>query len=106
MPVTVPSFALHTNALTKTIKKHQKLTLLKTYSKKIERELRVKSISRNARISTLDDYAYLMRFTTPNRCLFGNTPELHLITQIFSLNVAVFQKTQIYQQKQSRNIDN
>ena len=34
MPVTVPSFAQHTNASTKTIKKHQTLTLLKTYSKK------------------------------------------------------------------------
>ena len=55
----------------------------------IEREVRLK-ISRNASISTLEDYAHWMRIATPNRCLFGNTPELHLIANMYSLNVAVF----------------
>ena len=44
----------------------------------IQKELRLK-ISWNASISTLEDYAHWMRITTPNRCLFGNAPELHLI---------------------------
>ncbi len=56
----------------------------------IERKVRLK-ISRNASISTLEDYAHWMRIATPNRCLFGNTPELHLIANMYSLNVAVFQ---------------
>ncbi len=56
----------------------------------IEREVRLK-ISRNASIFTLEDYAHWMRISAPNRCLFGNTPELHLIAKMYSLNVAVFQ---------------
>ena len=32
-----------------------------------------------------------MKIATPDRCLFGNTPELHLIAHTYSLNVAVFQ---------------
>ncbi len=32
-----------------------------------------------------------MRIADPNRCLFGNTPELYLIAKMYYLNVAVFQ---------------
>ncbi len=56
----------------------------------IERKVRLK-ISWNASIFTLEDYAHWMRIAAPNRCLFGNTPELHLIAKMYSLNVAVFQ---------------
>ncbi len=35
----------------------------------------------------------------PNRCLFGNTPELHLIAKMYSLNVAVFQVNPLNSQK-------
>jgi hypothetical protein len=56
----------------------------------IECKVRLK-IFRNASISTLEDYAHWMSIAAPNRCLFGNTPELHLIAKMYSLNVAVFQ---------------
>ena len=45
----------------------------------IANELDVREISHNVQISTLQDYSHWMRITTPDRCLFGNTPELHLI---------------------------
>ena len=47
----------------------------------IQKELGLK-ISRNSSISTLEDYAHWMRIATPNRCLFENTPELHLIAKM------------------------
>ena len=46
----------------------------------IQKDLRLK-ISWNASISTLEDYAHWMRIATLNRCLFGNTSELHLIAK-------------------------
>ena len=58
----------------------------------IELEVRLK-ISWNVSISTLEGYAHWMRIATPNRCLFGNTPELLLIAKMYSLNVAVFKLT-------------
>ena len=45
----------------------------------IANELDVRDIAQNVRISTLQDYTRWMRIATPDRCLFGNTPELHLI---------------------------
>ncbi len=60
------------------------------HASNIEREVRLK-IFWNARISTLQDYPHWMRIAAPNRCLFGNTQELHLIAKVYSLNVAVFQ---------------
>ena len=32
-----------------------------------------------------------MRIVTPDRCVFGNTPELHLIAHKFSVNIAIFE---------------
>ena len=56
----------------------------------IERKVRLK-VFRNASISTLEDYSHWMRIAAPNRCMFENTQELHLIAKMYSLNVAVFQ---------------
>ena len=78
----------HANHIAGGLMSYEALAML--HASDIEREVRLK-ISRNARISTLEDYAHWMRIATPNRCLFGNTPELHLIAKMYSLNVAVFQ---------------
>ena len=32
-----------------------------------------------------------MRIATPDRCVYGNTPELHLIAHKFSVNIAIFE---------------
>ncbi len=32
-----------------------------------------------------------MRIATPDRCVFGNTPELHLIAHKYSVNIAIFE---------------
>ncbi len=78
----------HANHIAGGLMSYEALAML--HASDIEREVRLK-ISRNASISTLEDYAHWMRIATPNRCLFGNTPELHLIANMYSLNVAVFQ---------------
>ena len=78
----------HANHIAGGLMSYEALAML--HASDIEREVRLK-IFRNARISTLEDYAHWMRIAAPNRCLFGNTPELHLIAKMYSLNVAVFQ---------------
>ena len=50
------------------------------YASDIEDELHVREISYNTEIVTLRRYAHWMRTTTPDRCIFGKTTELHLIT--------------------------
>ena len=77
----------HANHIAGGLMSYEALAML--HASDIECKLRLK-ISRNARISTLEDYAHWMRIAAPNRCLFGNTPELHLIAKMYSLNVAVF----------------
>ena len=57
----------------------------------IVHELDMRDIAQNERISTLEDYAYCMRITIPDLCVFGNTLEVHLIAHSYSLNVAVYQ---------------
>jgi hypothetical protein len=57
----------------------------------ISNELDVRDIAHNVQISTLQDYSQWMRIATPDRCLFGNTPELYLIAHSYSLNVAVYE---------------
>ena len=57
----------------------------------IELELKKKTSSRNAIISTLDDYTRYMRFADPDRCLYADTPELYLISICYKLNIAVYQ---------------
>ena len=54
-------------------------------------ELNVRDIAHNVQISTLRDYSHWMGIATPDRCLFGNTPELYLIAHRYSLNVAVYE---------------
>ena len=63
------------------------------YSTDIEDELHVREIAYNTEINTLRRYAHWiwMRIATPDRCVFGNTPELHLIAQKLSVNIAIFQ---------------
>ena len=78
----------HANHIAGGLMSYEALAML--HASDIEREVRLK-IFRNARISSLEDYAHWMRIAAPNRCLFGNTPELHLIAKMYSLNVAVFQ---------------
>ena len=78
----------HANHIAGGLMSYEALAVL--HASDIQKELRLK-ISRNASISTLEDYAHWMRIATPNRCLFGNTPELHLISKMYSLNVAVCQ---------------
>ena len=56
----------------------------------ISNELDVRDIAQNVQISTLQDYSHWMRVATPDRCLFGNTPELYLIAHRYLLNVAVY----------------
>ena len=51
------------------------------YASDIEDELHVKEIAYNTEINTLMRYAHWMRIATPDRCIIGNTPELHLIAQ-------------------------
>ena len=57
----------------------------------IQTELRQKSFSQNAIVSTLGHYAYYMRFADVNRCIYANAPELCLIARSYSLNIAVYQ---------------
>jgi hypothetical protein len=57
----------------------------------IETELRPKPFSRNAIVSTLAHYAHYMRFADINRCLYGNAPEVLLISSSYALNIAVYQ---------------
>jgi hypothetical protein len=57
----------------------------------IETELRSKPFSRNAIVSTLADYAHYMRFADVNRCLYGNQPEVLLISSSYALNIAIYQ---------------
>ena len=61
------------------------------YSTDIEYELHVREIAYNTEIMTLRRYAHWMRIAIPHRCLFGNTPELHLILHTYSVNIAVFE---------------
>ena len=61
------------------------------YASDIEDESHVKEITYNTKIMTLRRYAHWMRIDTPDRCLFGNTPELHLITHRYSVNIAIFE---------------
>ena len=72
----------HANHIAGGLMSYEALAMLNALD--IEREVRLK-ISRNACISTLEDYAHWMRIATPNRCLFGNTPELHLIAKMYCL---------------------
>jgi hypothetical protein len=78
----------HANHIAGGLMFYEALAML--HASDIQKELRLE-ISRNASTSTLEDYAHWTRISTPNRCLFGNTPELHLISKMYSLNVAVFQ---------------
>jgi len=57
----------------------------------IELELKKKTSSRDAIVSTLEDYAHYMRFADPDRCLYADTPELYLISICYELNIAVYQ---------------
>ena len=57
----------------------------------IETELRPKPFSRNAIVSTLAHYAHYMRFADIHRCLYGNQPEVLLISSSYALNIAVYQ---------------
>ena len=57
----------------------------------IETELRPKPFSRNAIVSTLAHYAHYMRFADIHRCLYGNAPEVLLISSSYALNIAVYQ---------------
>ena len=68
----------HANYIAGGLISYEALAML--HASDIERKLRLK-ISWNASISTLKDDAHWMRIATPNRCLFGNTPELHLIAK-------------------------
>ena len=61
------------------------------YASEIESGLRPKPHSRNAIVSTLEHYAYYMRFIDVDRCIYGNTPELYLISSCYTLNIAVYQ---------------
>jgi len=61
------------------------------YASGIESELRPKPHSRNAIVSTLEHYAYYMRFADVDRCIYANTPELSLISSRYALNIAVYQ---------------
>ena len=65
--------------------------LARLHASDIEHELHVRDISHHTRIYILEEYARWMRIATPDRCLFGNTLELHLIAHMYSLNVAVFE---------------
>ena len=65
--------------------------LAMTHASDMEFELHIREISCHTQIYTLEEYACWMRIATPDRCLFGNTPELHLIVHRYSLNVAVFE---------------
>ena len=78
----------HANHIAGGLMSYEALAML--HASDIECKLRLK-ISQNASISTMEDYAHWMRIATPNRCLFGNTPEFHLIVKMYSLNVVVFQ---------------
>ena len=61
------------------------------YASDIEDELHVREIAYNTKIMTLRRYAHWMRIATPDRCVYGNTPELHLIAHKFSVNIAIFE---------------
>jgi hypothetical protein len=65
-------FLEHANHIAGGLMSYEALAML--HASDIECEVRLK-ISRNARISTLEDYAHWMRISAPNRCLYGNTPE-------------------------------
>jgi hypothetical protein len=86
----------HANHIAGGLMSYGALSML--HASDIEREVRLK-IFRNASISTLEDYAHWMRIAAPNRCLFGNNPELHLIAKVYSLNNAVFQVNQLNPQE-------
>ncbi len=77
----------HANHIAGGLMSYEALAML--HASDVQKELRLK-ISCNASISSLEDYSHWMRIATPNRCLFGNTPELHLIAKMDFLNVAVF----------------
>ena len=61
------------------------------YSTDIEHELHVREIAYNTEIMTLRRYIRLMRIATPERFVFGNSPELHLIAHRYSVNIAIFE---------------
>ena len=61
------------------------------YASGIETELRPKPFSRNAIVSTLAHYAHYMRFADIHRCLYGNQPEVLLISSSYALNIAIYQ---------------
>ena len=65
--------------------------LVMTHVPDMDFELHIMEIYRYIQIYTLEEYACWMRIATPDRCLFGNTPELHLIAHRYPLNVAVFE---------------
>jgi len=65
--------------------------LVMLHASGIETELRPKPFSRNAIVSTLADYAHYMRFADIHRCLYGNAPEVLLISSSYALNIAVYQ---------------
>ncbi len=62
--------------------------LVMLHASGIETELRPKPFSQNAIVSTLADYAHYMRFADMNRCLYGNAPEVLLISSSYALNIA------------------
>jgi hypothetical protein len=78
----------HANHIEGGLMSYEALAML--HALDIQKELRLK-ISWNASISSQEDYAHWMRIASPKRCLFRNTPELHLIAKMYSLNDAVFQ---------------
>jgi len=61
------------------------------YASEIESELRPTPHFRNAIVSTLEHYAYYMRFADVDRCIYANTPELYMISCRYALNIAVYQ---------------
>ena len=67
-------------------------TLVMMHAPKIQNKMITKGYSwEDPIISTLEHYAYYMRIATEDRCIFGNTPELFLISCRYSLNIAVYQ---------------
>ncbi len=67
-------------------------TLAMMHAPETENEMISKGFFREDPIvSLLELYAYYMRIATEDICVFGNTPELFLISRRYSLNIAVYQ---------------
>ncbi len=67
-------------------------TLAMMHAPEIKNEMISKGFFREDPIvSTLEHYAYYMRIATEDRCVFGNTLKLFLISCRYSLNIAVYQ---------------